>query len=620
MEANEQNPTHIRHRLMYSGHVAGNGVHGMHGNGHGNGNGHANGNGNGNGHPNGNGKGHSNGNGHGYTIGNGNGHGPEYLEFLEPAASAPTLAPTPRVIARAMARHWKKCTLFFVLTLVVTGMALVSAPRTYSSQAKLFVRVGRESVSLDPTATTGETVPLYHDHDYELNSIVELLQSRGLFEQVVDRVGAQQILFPAPWGTAQAPSESTAWLRRVRLAAEDGVGAAIDWVRRLDPISDRERAIHLLQKSVTVRVPKRSNVASIECRAKTPQLAHDIVAALVDVYQQEHLRVNRTAGAYEFFTQQTSLLQSQLAQTSTALSDAKNELGLLSVESQQQILHQQLAANGQGCMEAEVSLAAARGRIAGLDAALAAIEQRIATEHITGFDNSGADLMRRELYDLELREAMLRALYKEDDPRVVAVREQLADARRVYEQQPTDRAHSTTTINPTYQQLQVERLTEQARAESLQAELAELARQKDELTRRREALNQHTVRLAALQRDVDALEANYRLHAEHLEQSRINHALEEDRISNVNVAQRATFVTKPVSPDKLLVILAGLAVAFFGAALLPFCFEPLGGASESRRLAVAATRSPSVESHESNGTGVPQPAEPAPTVEDPVLV
>jgi tyrosine-protein kinase Etk/Wzc len=72
---------------------------------------------------------------------------------------------------------------------------------------------------------------------------------------------------------------------------------------------------------------------------------------------------------------------------------------------------------------------------------------------------------------------------------------------------------------------------------------------------------------------VDLLDAKYRMHVEKLEQARVNDALRQDRITNVNVAQPATFVTKPVSPRKSLILAMGLVVAVFGAVGIAFCVE-----------------------------------------------
>src|SRR5258708_17214696 len=81
-----------------------------------------------------------------------------------------------------------------VLFLVVVFILLSS--RAYRSTAKLFVRLGRENVTLDPTATFGQTpvVAVPPTRENEINSVVEILRTRALLEEVVDRVGPAAIL------------------------------------------------------------------------------------------------------------------------------------------------------------------------------------------------------------------------------------------------------------------------------------------------------------------------------------------------------------------------------------------------------------------------------------------
>lgn len=75
--------------------------------------------------------------------------------------------------------------------------------------------------------------------------------------------------------------------------------------------------------------------------------------------------------------------------------------------------------------------------------------------------------------------------------------------------------------------------------------------------------------IVSLQRQITLLEEKHRTHSERLEHARINDELESRRICNVNVVQPATFVPKPDSPKKKLILAGGLLlaiVASFGVA------------------------------------------------------
>ena len=56
------------------------------------------------------------------------------------------------------------------------------------------VRLGRESVSLDPTAFTGQTVQVGMQRENEIKTELDILRSRSLAERVVESVGSETIL------------------------------------------------------------------------------------------------------------------------------------------------------------------------------------------------------------------------------------------------------------------------------------------------------------------------------------------------------------------------------------------------------------------------------------------
>ena len=65
---------------------------------------------------------------------------------------------TARDLVRVLFRHKRQMLWFFATTMGLVILGLVVMPRTYMSEARLFVRMGKESVGLDPTAVVGQTV------------------------------------------------------------------------------------------------------------------------------------------------------------------------------------------------------------------------------------------------------------------------------------------------------------------------------------------------------------------------------------------------------------------------------------------------------------------------------
>ena len=93
-----------------------------------------------------------------------------------------------------MFRHKNKVIWFFIAVMTIVALVTIFMPRTYTSEAKLLVRLGRESASMDPTATaSGQIVQVTQRRESEIKSELEILKSRDLAEKVVDKIGPEVI-------------------------------------------------------------------------------------------------------------------------------------------------------------------------------------------------------------------------------------------------------------------------------------------------------------------------------------------------------------------------------------------------------------------------------------------
>jgi len=88
-------------------------------------------------------------------------------------------------------------------------------------------------------------------------------------------------------------------------------------------------------------------------------------------------------------------------------------------------------------------------------------------------------------------------------------------------------------------------------------------------------LNSQEGEIDRLEQRVDLLQVSHRAYAEKREQSRIDKALADAHISNVNTVQPPTFIAKPVSPKKRLILAVGFILAVAGGIGLAFGSEYL---------------------------------------------
>jgi polysaccharide biosynthesis protein PslE len=461
------------------------------------------------------------------------------------AQSEPEFATSTHEISSILFRHKKKIFASFLVVMALAVAAIGFWPRNYASEAKLFVQVGRESVSLDPTATTGQVIPISLSRETEINSVLEMLRSRVMIEKLVDEIGPDVILRSSISEASSGPHTSSMLTNMASMI-------------ELDPVSDREKAVTRVARQLDVAVEKKSDVITVSAKAKSPKLAQLIVAKLIDVYLGQHAQMHRTSGSQAFFTEQTSLLQNRLSDTLAKLCAAKNQLGIVSIEEQRQLLKEETVAIENKLALSRAALAASRDKVEILRQKVTALPERLATDETQGFPNAAADNMRQDLYQLEIREAELSTRFGDTFPALAAVRAQIEAAKKPLGNEERKRTQHTTTVNLVHDQLQLNMLNEESNVASLNAETRSLDQQLAQMRDRVRSLNEHESQISKLEQEVSLCKTNYTTYSEKSEQSRIDAALQNERITNVNVIQPANLIAKPVSPRKIVLLAAGI--------------------------------------------------------------
>jgi polysaccharide biosynthesis protein PslE len=530
---------------------------------------------------------------------------------------------TLRDVCRRLLRHWRKSAAFFFVVVGAVAAFTLSSPKEYRSEAKLFLRLGRENATLDPTATLGQnptvTVPLSREN--EINSVVEILQSRVLFEKVVDSLGPNAILNvvdsdaandPDFTANTAVPAESAGVPAAERFigsagltsdpntASDDAVSEqpASGWIQRAGAeighvfaggmsmvnqfsssagLDNREKAILLLAKKVKVDAGKKSNVIEIVYEGPTPAQCQSVVATLIDSFLDEHLRLNRTQGSHEFLADQTRRLREDLSRKEAGLRDLKNQTGLASPGAQRQLLVARIGRLEDDLLSAESARAVAEAKVRDLRERLASLPDSQVTLETTGFGNEGTDRMRDQFYALQVREKEAQAKFTEDHPKMLLIRDQIATARAILDEEEHGRKQVTKEPGRLHHQAEVALLGEEPALASLQSHAEKLQTQLAGVRKELAALNENEMQFAALQREVDLLDADYRKYSANLEQSRIDQQLEVQRMSNVGIVQPASFEPRPIRPRNMTNLLLGIGLGLAGGLGLPLLLDQLAG-------------------------------------------
>jgi len=181
-----------------------------------------------------------------------------------------------------------------LLGIIAAAAVYLLYPPSYESQAKLLVRYVLERSAIDPVEAEKATASS-SEADRVIGAEIEILTSWDLAMEVASAIGPKRLL-PA----AKDPSESAA-----------------------------ARSIILNLKVIST---KGSNIILISYKNSNPELATLVLQELLSRYFVKHLEVHRSAGAFDFVTQQTDQVRARLNQTEDTLKSLREKTGIASLK------------------------------------------------------------------------------------------------------------------------------------------------------------------------------------------------------------------------------------------------------------------------------------------------
>jgi len=205
----------------------------------------------------------------------------------------------------ALFKHKWKIVLGAVIGLLAAGGAYLAYPKAYVSEAKLLVRYVVERSTVDAVDTTKGAAGYAPMSDTVIGSELEILSSWDLAVQTAEAIGPKRLL-PDYKGT---PS--------------------------------KEAAAATIASGLQLGVRKGSNIILVSYKNSRPELTTLVLNELVNRYFNKHLEVHRSAGAFDFVTQQTDQVRARLNQTEDALKDVKQKAGIISLDNSTEALSQE---------------------------------------------------------------------------------------------------------------------------------------------------------------------------------------------------------------------------------------------------------------------------------------
>lgn len=424
-------------------------------------------------------------------------------------------------------RKW----LILLTLLTAAAAAAVFAwltPEMYASQMKILVRNMRAEVPL--TAGSETVADQIEVSQAQISSEIELLKSYDLLEKIVRDLELAEPLEP---GAPVTPA-------------------------------DIERAVAKLEKDLDISVVQKSNIIEVAYASKSPEKSASVLKLLSGLYLDKHLKLHRPPGTYEFFKKQADKYEKDLRSSESTLSNFQQKQDVVEINQQKELTFSRLVDARSRLKELEGAIGETDKKITALENQLSGTEKRIQTQNRIMPNQYSSERLNTMLIELRNKRIQLLTKFQPDDRVVKEVDEQIkVTSEALYKAVQTKTSEESFDVNPLRQTLETDLAKakiEQAGRLALKKNLSEqVARYESEITKLEAVTPVHD----KLSREVKQNEESYQLYAKKQEESRINDALDEQKISNVSIAEEPNLPKSPNKANKLLAVVMGFGFGLF---------------------------------------------------------
>lgn len=454
-------------------------------------------------------------------------------------------------------RHWRLILTGFVATMVLATVGTLLLTPKYRSEALLLVRLGRENLGVEPIAGLADKsgVNMVDTRENEVNSMANVLKSRELAEQVIERLSPSFVLNDDDSLTDRA------------LALLGG---------RLFPyyaIGDRDKAIVTLQNKLRIKPLDKSSVIRVSYDAKDPLQAQKIVDTMVAAYLAHHSQIHRTSGSLEFLENELSEKRGQLLSQEAALRELKSQTGLSAPAEQRAALVGRISKLKTDLMEATANHRAIQMELETLSKTLGNLSETEVASQVTGAGNSAVDAIRSKVFDLQTQLNELLSKYTEEHIKVKQLREAIANAETILREEEKNRRQTTQGRSRSFDETNLLIIRKQSERDALAEKIKSLEAMVADEEGNLETLSAVELQIDQQSREIAILNANYQKYSSDVERARIDADLELKSMTNVSVAQPASLNYMPVFPIVPLNLAMGGVLGVFLGGLLALLAE-----------------------------------------------
>jgi uncharacterized protein involved in exopolysaccharide biosynthesis len=446
-----------------------------------------------------------------------------------------------QVTAILFRRKWQVLATFFLVLVCVACVTLV-LPKQYEARMKILVKndranmvVSAGSAQLSSPAEVSET---------QINTEIELLDNDDLLEQVVIACGLDRL-------------ETT--------------GASPDEEQRQRAL---ERAVRRLRQNLKIVAVRKADIIEVDYLANDPRQAGLVLKQLAALYFEAHLRVHGTPGTHEFFLSQAERYGKKLRDSEAKLADFRERNSIVLFPEQKQVTMTKEFESKSNLLITEAAIREHTLRTANLRSQLAAAEPRVVTQSRTISNQYTVERLSTMLVELQNRRTQLLAKFLPDDRLVLENTQEIVDTEAALERSKAlTGLDQATDVNPLRQTLELDLAKEEAELAGLEARRASLLQQTENYGGQLTKLGASTTEYEDLIRNRKEAEDNYLLYARKTEEARIAESLDQQKISNVAIAENPVEPRLPSKPNMALNLAFGAVLAVLLSLGLAFTLE-----------------------------------------------
>ncbi len=434
-------------------------------------------------------------------------------------------------------KHKYKIVSVFLIAIICAFVVYKLIPVSFEATSVLMVRYGREYAT--PNVSEDQN-PLKIGLAEIMNSEVAILSSKDLKETVISKIGVDKI---SPKGNA--------------------LSAGL-----VDPT---QAVIMSMEKDLVVLPSKSSNLITVSYRSKDPRMAAEVVDTLVNNYQEKRLQILSDPKPTLFLENKVASLHNRLRDSEQKLESFKQTNRVYAFEDQRGMLLHNRESLDEGISSSQTQMQELNEKLKVLKDESNSISK--APTGGSGLDTK--DGAEGQLLTLKRKEQELLSKYKETSPLITAVRQEMQAVEDFMAQR---KKNGEVPTNSVVLELQKEIITTKGELASLEARFTLQKQQLESLDKEIQTLDLQENYVRDIRRELSSSEQMYDAYSKRLEEARISDDMDRQKMTSINVIEKASVPIRPVSPSKPLsfFILVSAGVGLGGGIAIAFLLESLG--------------------------------------------